>query len=162
MKQTETDKKLLEFQQAKHRSIVKLISHLRRHYDVWVVSEFCAHGYDDFKIAYMPLLMNIHPEGITNNELAKKAKVTKQAMSKVVKELVEANYIRTETHGGDKRSSIIYLTAKGKKMVMTARDRVMMLEKEYEGLLGKRRFAELKEMLTVLVDHHESKAENGF
>ena len=159
MKQTETDKKLLDFQQTKHRSIGKLISHLKRHFDAWAMAEFAAHGYHDFKIGYMPLVMNIHPQGITNNELAKKAMVSKQAMSKVVKELVEADYIHTETHGKDKRSSIIYLTMKGKKLVISAKERVMSLEKEYESVLGKRKFGEFKEMLIQLVDHHDAKAD---
>ena len=77
MRQTETDKKLLAYQQSKHRSIAKLLSHLKRHFDAWAVDEFAAAGYGDFKMGYMPLIMNIHPEGITNNELAKKAKVSK-------------------------------------------------------------------------------------
>ncbi len=159
MKQTEMDKRLLEFHQSKHRSIGKLIGHLKRHFDAWAMNEFAAHGYGDFKIGYMPLVMNIHPEGITNNELAKKANVTKQAMSKVVKELTEADYIRTEIHGRDKRSAIIYLTVKGKKLVLSAKERVLELEKEYEGVLGKRRFAEMKEMVTQLVDYHDAKTE---
>lgn len=162
MKQSETDRKLLDYQQSKNRSIAKLLSHLKRHFDAWAMDEFAAHGYGDFKMGYMPLIMNIHPEGITNNELAKKAKVTKQAMSKVVKELTEADYITTETHGKDKRSVLIYLTAKGKKLVVTARERVMELEKEYEGLLGKRKLAELKEMLIRLVDYHDAKEGAAF
>lgn len=163
MKQTETDRRLLEFHQARHRNVAKLVGQLRRHLDAWALAEFTEHGYENFKIGYMPLLMNIHPEGITNNELAKKAKVTKQAMSKVVKELTEADYIRTETHGKDKRSAIIYLTAKGKKLVLTAKDRLVDLEAEYEGVLGKRKFAELKETLTKLVDYHDAKtAEEDF
>lgn len=159
MKQTETDRKLLAYQQTKHRSIPKLLSHLKRHFDAWAMIEFAANGYADFKIGYMPLIMNIHPEGITNNELAKKAKVTKQAMSKVVKELIEGDYIAAETHGKDKRSSILYLTAKGKKLVLTAKDRVTELESEYEKLLGKRKLEELKEMLIQLVEYHDAKAE---
>lgn len=162
MKQTETDKRLLDFYRQKQKSFAKLISLLKRHFDAWAMNEFAAHGYGDFKIGYMPLIMNIQPEGITNNELAKKAKVTKQAMSKVVKELTEADYIRTETHGKDKRSSILYLTAKGKKLVLAARERVVELEKEYESVLGKRKFAEMKEMLTQLVDYHDAKAGEDF
>lgn len=162
MKQTETDRKLLEFYQTKHRSIAKLIGHLRKHLDAWAMNEFAVHGYTDFKIGYMPFLMNIHPDGITNNELAKKAKVTKQAMSKVVNELSKADYIHTQTHGTDKRSSIIYLTAKGKKLVLAVRERVLDLEKEYESILGKQKFTALKDMLTRLVEHHDRKTEEAF
>ena len=85
--------------------------------------------------------MNIHPEGTTNNELAKKARVSKQTMSNVVKELTEGNDIRSETHGQDKRSSIIYLTLKGKKLVVSVRDRVTDLESEYEKVLDKKNLA---------------------
>src|SRR5690348_4370446 len=114
MKMSDLDKQLLDTYQQKQKSWGRLLSILKRQFEAWAITELENHGYDDFKMGYMPLLMNIHPEGITNNELAKTAKVTKQAMSKVVKELVEAGYITTEIHGRDKRSSIISLTTKGK------------------------------------------------
>lgn len=151
------DKQLLDYHQQKQHSMVKLINHLKRHFDAWASSELAVLGKGDFKLGYLPLIMNIHPEGITNNELAKKAMVTKQAMSKVVNELVEADYIRTETDGRDKRSAIIYLTAKGKKLVIDARTRVTALEKEYEILLGIRKFEDFKEMLKRLVEYHHAK-----
>ena len=100
----ELDARLLESQKKKERNWGKILFHLKRQFDAWAVMELGKFGYDDFKMSYMPLLMNIHPEGITNNELAKKANVTKQAMSKVVKELVQSGYIKTETDGSDKRS----------------------------------------------------------
>jgi DNA-binding MarR family transcriptional regulator len=162
MTQKETDKRLVEFQKEKRLSIGKLISHLKRHFDAWAMAEFAGHGYADFKMGYMPLIMNIHPEGITNNELAKKARVSKQAMSKVVKELTEADYITTETDGRDKRSAIIYLTPKGKKLVISARERVLTLEKEYEKVLGKKELVQFKEMLVRLIDYHDSKTACDF
>lgn len=157
MKMSALDRQLLDTYQQKQKSWGKLLSILKRQFEAWATTELEGHGYADFKMGYMPLLMNIHPEGITNNELAKKAKVTKQAMSKVVKELVEAGYIVTETHGRDKRSSIISLTVKGKKLVLSARQKVFELEAEYETVIGKKKFAELKEMLTRIMDYHDQK-----
>jgi len=162
MNQKETDKRLLEFHQQKNHSVGKLISHIKRHFDAWAMSEFCEHGYADFKMGYMPLIMNIHPEGITNNELAKKARVSKQAMSKVVKELSEAQYIATEPDGKDKRSSLIYLTPKGKKLVLSAKERVLSLEKEYEQVLGKKGLVQFKEMLNKLIEYHDEKKSCDF
>lgn len=155
MKLSELDKQLLVLQQQKIWNWGKLINILKRHFDAWATAQLAAHGYEDFKMGYMPLLMNIHPEGITNNELAKKAKVTKQAMSKVVKELIEGSYIETEVHGTDRRSTILFLTQKGKKLVITAKSKVLDLEKEYEAVLGKRKFEELKNLLFTLANHHE-------
>ena len=83
--------------------------------------------------------------------------VTKQAMSKVVNELAEAGYITTETDGSDRRSSIIYLTSRGKKLVLKTRTRLQELEKEYEQVLGKNELVQTKEMLQKLIDYHQSK-----
>ena len=152
----EIDRQLDALQQPKYVSVGKLISYLKRHFDAWATVEFARYGYTDFKLAYMPLIMNIQPEGITNNELAQKAMVTKQAMSKVVKELAEAGYITTETDGSDRRSSFIYLTPKGKKLVLKTRSRVQDLEKEYEKVLGKKELLQTKEMLQRLIDYHRS------
>jgi DNA-binding MarR family transcriptional regulator len=109
-------------------------------------------------MSYMPLLANIKPEGITNNELARKARVTKQAMSKLVKELVSMGYVVTRQNGSDKRSIDISLTPKGKKLVLSARQRVAELEKEYEDLLGKKKFQEVKETLIRIIHYHDDKS----
>ena len=138
----------------------KLISRLKKEFDARVAAELAHEGYGDFKLGYMQLLMNIRPEGVTNNELAKRAKVTKQAMSKLVKELAEADYIRTETDGQDRRSSILHLTHKGKKLVITARSKVQELEKEYYKLLGRQRFDDLKDMLARVLAYHEAQQGN--
>ena len=157
---SELDKQLLYLHNEKQKSWGKIISQLKRHFDHWAMTELAEHGYDDFKIGYMPLLMNIHPEGITNNELAKKARVTKQAMSKVVKELEEAGYIRTEIHGKDKRSSNIHLTTKGKRLVLSARSRISTIETEYESVIGKKKFDELKALLSKIIDYHDEKSDS--
>lgn len=156
------DKRLQAFQEQKYKSVGKLISHIKRHFDAWAMAEIAEHGYADFKMGYMPLIMNIRPEGITNNELAKKAMVTKQAMSKVVKELTEADYITAETHGQDKRSSIIYLTPKGKKLVLAARERVLELEAAYEKILGKKELGQFKDMLHKLIEYHDARVACDF
>jgi DNA-binding MarR family transcriptional regulator len=155
MNSKELDKLLLESQNKKEKSWGKILAQLKRQFDAWAITELASYGYEGFKMGYMPLLMNIHPQGITNNELAKKARVSKQAMSKVVKELVQFGYIKTEILGSDKRSSIIYLTVKGKKLVLSARERVFEREKEYEQLLGKNKFHELKGLLLKIIHYHD-------
>jgi DNA-binding MarR family transcriptional regulator len=63
----------------------------------------------------MALLMDIGLEGTTNSQLAKKAKVTKQTMNKVVKNLKESGYISSSKNLADGRSEMLQLTNKGKK-----------------------------------------------
>ena len=157
MNNTELNRQLLLSHQRKENSWGKILNLLKRQFDAIAIAELAKLGYDDFKMGHMPLLMNIHPEGITNNELAKKAKVTKQAMSKVVKELVQAGYIETEEHGQDKRSAVIVLTTKGKKFVLTVRQRLFDLETEYVKLLGKQKFEGVKESLQQIITYNDER-----
>ena len=155
MNPSELDKQLLASQQYKERSWVKLISVIKRQLDAWATVEVARQGYNDFKLGHMPLLMNISPGGITNTELAKKARVTKQAMSKVVNELLELGYIETIVHDSDKRSSVISLTVKGKQLVITARKCMLRLEAEYEQQFGKQQFEKAKDMLLKVMHYNE-------
>ena len=69
------------------KNIGRLVNMWKRFFDDWAYEELNQLGYDYFKMAYMPFIMNISETGSTNNEIAIKAKVTKQAMSKVVVQL---------------------------------------------------------------------------
>lgn len=155
MEMSELDKQLQKVKQMSHPNWGKLISRLKKEFDAQITGALGQEGYGDFKFGYMQLLMNIELQGVTNNELARRAKITKQAMSKLVKELVEDGYIRTEAHELDRRSSIIYLTTKGKKLVIVVRSKVQELEKEYHKLLGRQRFEDLKETLAKVLAYHE-------
>ena len=155
MKMTEINDQLLQHYLNKEKSWARILSRLKRQFTDWAAEGLPNLGYNDFKVGYMPLLMNIHPHGTTNNELAKEACVTKQAMSKVVKELIELGYITTEEHDKDKRSSIICLTTKGKNLVLTVRKKIAEVEKEYEKTLGKKKFTEIKEALSQLIEINE-------
>jgi DNA-binding MarR family transcriptional regulator len=155
MKQAELDQQLREYYAKKEFSWGKIVSQLKRQFDGWATAELVASGYSEFKMGYMTLLVHIQPEGTTNNELAKKAKITKQAMSKIVKELVELGYAEQKVHGQDKRSAVVFLTTKGKKLLISARQKVEVLEKEYEALLGEKKFTALKKSLAELISYHD-------
>lgn len=157
MKKSELDEQLVATQQMKLRSWGKIISILKRQFDAWASEEFFKSGHEHMKMWYMPLIMNIGPDGITNNELAKKAFMTKQAMSKIVKELLQLGYIETQTDSVDKRCSNIFLTDKGKKFAIESRIKICGMEDEYEKLLGKQKFEEVKDILLEIIDHNNEK-----
>ena len=107
-------------------------------------------------IAYMPFLFNIDLEGITNTELAKRACVTKQAMSKIVNELSSLGYITNEKHNADGRSSILFLTPKGKKLVVEGKKTMGELSEKYAAIIGKRNYEFMIDMLIKVLDFHEN------
>lgn len=151
------DKKLKDTEYIKKKSWGKIIHNLKRQFDQWALLELTSHMRSDFKLAHMPFIMNIAPEGINNNELAKRARVTKQAMSKVAKELQELGYIQSSEDAGDKRVTIFTLTERGKKFVLEARLCVNDLMNEYRALVGKNKFDATLDTLLQILEYNEKK-----
>lgn len=142
------------------KNLGKLISMWKRFFDDWAYDELNAHGYAYFKMGFMPFIMNISENGSTNNEIALKAKVSKQAMSKVVKELLEHGLIRIERHDTDARASLIFLTEKGKKLIKDTKKCVSGLASEYAELLGDKNYQIMIDSMFKIVKHHESKTQS--
>ena len=135
----------------------KILSHLKKQFDRWAVDRLAQKGYKGFKMTYMPVIMNIDMNGTNNNDLAVRAKVTKQAMSKVIKELQELGYISSKTDPNDKRSTIFKLTTKGNSFIMCARETVGELMEEYRKLMGKKNFDGLLWQLVSIIEHMDKK-----
>lgn len=152
------DDELLATESIKARSLGKILNHLKREFDTWACREFTKHGYNDFKMAHVPVLMNIDVGGTTNQELAKRTKVSKQAMSKVLRELQESGYIKAKVHADDKRSITLTLTERGKKLVLNSRKRMILLHEDFNKLFGEKKFNELIDHLLQIIHYYESKS----
>lgn len=135
----------------------KILSHLKKQFDQWAIERLAKKGYKAFKMTYMPVIMNIDASGTNNNDLAVRSKVTKQAMSKVIKELQRAGYISSKKDPSDKRSVIFSLTAKGKNLIACAKESVGELMNEYRKELGRRNFDDTVHKLIGLVAYNDRK-----
>lgn len=133
----------------------KVISYLKKQMDQWSIEQLSSNGYKDFKIAYMPVIMNIATEGTNNNDLAMHGRVTKQAMSKVVKELQKKGYITAKTDPKDKRGVIFTLTPRGKDFVKCAKAAVSKLMEDYRLAFGKKKFNDLVLMLAEVIEYND-------
>ncbi len=138
------------------RSWGRMSYQAKRVFDEWAMKELAQQGYPNFKMAYMPLLMNIGLNGNTNKEIAAKSRVTKQAMSKVVKELEDLGLIKVSQHSTDKRSVMIFFTDKGKKMVYTAKLQVKALTDEYKKIIGEKNYEIMIDSLSKIIAYHDN------
>jgi DNA-binding MarR family transcriptional regulator len=152
------DKKFKETECLKQNSYGRLLKILRLHFDAWVTEQLTARHHFEFKLAHMPFIMNISVDGINNNELARRARVTKQAMSKVSKELQELGYIQVNEDPKDKRNTIYTLTDRGKRFVIEARLCVKDLMDEHRGVVGKAKYDNMIQVMAQLVEYHDKKA----
>ncbi len=112
----EKDKKIVDFNQLRElrdRSLGRLIWRMKRYMDGFMEPRLQQMGFTDFKTSYLAFLANIEEKGITNNELAKRACVTKQMMSKTVSVLEAEGYIYTEKSETDSRSNRIFMNDRG-------------------------------------------------
>jgi DNA-binding MarR family transcriptional regulator len=155
-----TDRKRMNLDQAlrdteyiKTENWGKLLAMSKRQFDEWATRKLAEEGYADFKMVYMPVLMNIKAEGTNNNDLAQFARVTKQAMSKVAKELLELGYIQSRSSKEDKRITIFSLTNRGKKLVIEARRCVKELMDHYRSVFGQKEFDSMLKMMQKIIEY---------
>jgi DNA-binding MarR family transcriptional regulator len=151
------DQELQEFKEFRKRSWAKVIKRLRKQLDEYVEEQLFRGGHGDMKIGYLPLLMNIDPEGVTNAEVSKRADITKQAMSKIVNDLVALKYIVTEEHSNDGRSHILRLTEKGKNFIIRGKHCISDLMNEYRAVVGKKNFDNAMETLLKIMEYNEQR-----
>lgn len=144
----------------KERNYGKLVQLQKKLFDAWALTRFKEEGYSSLKMANMAFLMNIE-DGITNKDLAMKVHITKQAMSKGIKELEKLNLVTTGLHETDARMSLISLTEEGKRVVIYVVENVCEKMEEYEKLVGKERFRQAMDTMFEILDYEKSKFYKG-
>ncbi|AKD58759.1 MarR family winged helix-turn-helix transcriptional regulator [Spirosoma radiotolerans] len=155
----ETDKDSFDFNQYRtfrERSIGRILWRLKRYTSNFIEPRLHALGYTDFKMSYLMFLANIEESGITNNELAKRACVTKQMMSKIVGLLETAGYIYTEKNPNDSRSSIIFLNERGKELFVSLKACMQEAREKFDLVVGHERMEQVIDTMVELVNKLES------
>ena len=108
-------------------------------------------GYKDIRPVHGKVFAFIDREkGSLLVELAKRAKVSKQFMSQLIKEVEELGYVKKINHHTDKRAYLVTLTTKGKQAVMAADIAVVELEAWYKKQLTNDDYQKLRQLLSKL------------
>ena len=81
----------------------------------------------------MAVLARFNGEGISAREVAERTAMDKVAVSRALTRLTSAGRVSRSTHGGDKRRSVLRLTAKGWKIHDTVAPRARAHEREMLG-----------------------------
>ncbi|MFD2935785.1 MarR family winged helix-turn-helix transcriptional regulator [Spirosoma flavum] len=158
----ETDKNSFDFDQfrtVRERSVGHLFWRLKRYTGNFIEPRLHALGYADFKMSYLMFLSNIEEDGITNNELAKRACVTKQMMSKIVGLLENEGYIYTQKNPSDSRSSIIFLNERGKQLFVTLKVCMQEVRDKFDHIVGQERMEQVIGTMVDLVNTLENEDE---
>lgn len=149
------EEKLREFEGLQDRNWQRLIFNLRKHLDIWA-HENGEPGWIKMKLSYFPVLCNIAVEGNTPSEIAEKSMITKQNVSRTLKELTMHGMVTTIVNKDDKRSDIVVLTDSGKQTVYEANVNVFKLNETYAKIVGTKELEITMIAINKILDFHKS------
>lgn len=128
------------------------LSFLNRELARGLMQKSVARGHKGLKLNWDTVFLNLDfREGSRVVDLAQVNGLTKQAMSQIVAEIEQHEYISKKDDPNDGRARKIKLTAKGKKMIQDSMAAYDELEAEYEALIGREKLDILKEIVSELV-----------
>lgn len=147
-------------QQMRERSVTRLIIRYTKSLIARFEKMAVERGYPEFKPHYIGVLSNIGPDGTTAVEISRCVWITKQAVSKLVKEMEAIGYITYKPHHSDGRSNMIHLTEKGKDLMLFSQQMSDEMKAEMIGVVGEENVEQLIETLSVLLKDAEPKMAN--
>ena len=108
-------------------------------------------GFPDVSEVHMTLFRNLDIEGTRPSDLAARARMTKQAMTDLVRRTALLGLIERSADPHDGRAQIIVLTPHGKRLVDATRRGVERAERHMADLVGAGIVAEIKRTLPAYV-----------
>lgn len=138
--------------------ILRIVYSFRKSIENWGEKTLINRKYKAIKASQIPYLINIPEDGITNNELALNMQVSKQASSKIANELMKSGWIKSKKMSEDERMKKLYLSAKGRDLVLDVSNRMTELSNQYIDIVGQNSYdTMIKVMLELINFHHELK-----
>jgi DNA-binding MarR family transcriptional regulator len=107
------------------------------------------------KLSYFPVIFNISIDGTTAVDITRRSMVTKQSLSRTIKELQEKGIITTKADTKDKRSERLCLTQEGKEWVLEAHVQLEKLTNTYIDLVGEKDLKVAATVLAKIIAFHE-------
>lgn len=128
-------------------NLPRLLREFFRDYDRRVLEGIAKRGYTDIRPSHSQVLSNLGTGSVRVTELAERARVTQQAMGKLLKELERMGYVDRAIDNSDKRAKEIRFTERGLQLVSDALEVVEEVRDYYASRIGVRRLGDLERNL---------------
>lgn len=136
-----------------------LLQRVRRAIDDEVGWRITRAGFDNIRTGHGPVFTFLRLDGARLTELAARARMTKQAMGELVRELELLGYVERAPDPNDGRARIIRFTAKGRRAdevgILAIRD----IECEWAAAVGPAPMDALRSTLTALLQSIDARSE---
>ena len=114
----------------------QLLLRAHRRFDTALIARLRASGWDDVRPAHSQVFAHLDRGGSRASELARRAGMTRQAMSELVRELQALGYVEQVDDPANRSARLVRLTPRGVEHVRAARRIVRAMEDELAGTLG--------------------------
>jgi DNA-binding MarR family transcriptional regulator len=132
-----------------HPAMGLLLRLLYQLYSLEIQGALRAAGFDDINPAAANVFTFLSPEGATVSELADLSHVRKQTMAQTVEQLERSGYVERRPNPSDRRSQLVFLTARGRRVPRVTHKAAAAVEKRWARLNGA---DELETLRTSLVE----------
>jgi DNA-binding MarR family transcriptional regulator len=127
-----------------------LLLRAHRKVNATLIERLVALGHETVRAAHAAVFTNLDPAGTRTVTLARRAGMTRQAMSQLVHELQDAGYVTVEPDPDDGRATLVRLTDRGIEFCRQAARLVRELDEHWRQRLGADDLAHLRAMLRTL------------
>jgi DNA-binding MarR family transcriptional regulator len=93
-------------------------------------------GFEDINPAAANVFTFLTTQGATVSELANLSHVRKQTMAQTVEQLEQSGYVERRPNPSDRRSQLVFLTARGKRIPPVTHKAAAAVEKRWARLSG--------------------------
>jgi DNA-binding MarR family transcriptional regulator len=118
-----------------------------------LAARFAAAGYGDVRPSYGSVLLPLYEEnGLRMGELARRARLSKQTMTAMIRRLERDGLVERRPDPTDARASLVFLTARSRSFEPVAAEALRELDARVRGRLSTGRLEELKRSLRELTE----------
>jgi len=130
-----------------------LLAKATQRWNELLAERFAAAGYADVRPSYGSVLLPLFEEdGLRMGELARRASLSKQTMTEMVRRLERDGLVERRADPSDGRASTIFLTARSRAFEPIAAQTLAELDRLVRAHLDDERVGELKEALSELLE----------
>ena len=131
----------------------RMLLKLERHFTRQVLQKLAADGIEDITLRHFVIIPYIDHKGIRAVDIARQVGITKQAVSKLVDELVQKGYLELTPDPTDGRASLVLMSEKGNEFLKLTIKYTQQVESQWSNQVGEKDFKTMKSAMTTLLSH---------
>ena len=130
-----------------------LLAKATQRWNELLAARFAAAGFAEIRPSDGSVLLPLYEEdGLRMGELARRARLSKQTMTEMIRRLERDGLVERRPDPTDARASLIFLTARSRRFEPVAAATLGELDSLVRARLDERRLAELKDALRQLLE----------